>query len=211
MSGVATSTVIINLAYVALLSSTFTRRILWLRTFLIVGAIGFITHGFITRNWSMVSWNLATSLLHSFQLTKYVLARRATALTHDDEEHRRRLFPDLDSFDFASLWSMGESVSYENEPVIVRDEAHGRMRVVLDGIVDVYRPDAEPVRLGPGSLVGEMTFVAGGTATAECRAVGTVTMREWPHERLATLDQLNPVAARALHAFLQRDLVAKLG
>ena len=207
----APSTLIINLAYVALLSATFTRRILWLRLFLITGAVGFITFGALTQNWSMLGWNIVTGSLHGRQLMRYVMARRAVSLSADDERHRSDLFPELDRFDFSSLWSMGDTVTYDGESITRLAEVHGRIGVVLDGTVSVVRPGSEQVRLGPGALIGEMTFVGGGAATADVRAEGVVTMRQWEHERLATLDQLNPVAGRALHAFLERDLLAKIG
>jgi len=82
--------------------------------------------------------------------------------------------------------------------------------LILDGVVEVDRGSEPSVRLGPGTLVGEMSFVVGGAASAAARAVGHVRLREWQHERLETLEVLNPAASRALHRFIQRDLVAKV-
>lgn len=207
----AASTFVINIAYIALFSSTFTRRLVWLRAFLIVGSVAFITFGIMVENWSMVGWNIVTGSLHSRQLALYVLSRRRLSLTADDELVRKTLFPDLDAFDFSSLWSMGETVRYTDELMTTHGEEHGRIGVVLDGTVRVERPAEEHVELGNGALVGELTYVRGGGATADARAIGTVTLREWPHDRLATLDQLNPAAGRALHRFLERDMAAKVG
>lgn len=207
----ALSTLVINIAYIALFASTFTRRLVWLRAFLIAGSVAFITFGIMVGNWSMVGWNIVTGSLHARQLVLYVLSRRRLSLTAEDEVVRRTLFPDLDAFDFSSLWSMGETVRYVDELMTVRGETHGRVGVVLDGTVRIERPADADVELTSGALVGELTYVRGGAATADARAIGTVTLREWPHDRLATLDQLNPAAGRALHRFLERDIAAKVG
>lgn len=206
----ATSIVIINLAYVGLMAATFTRTIVPFRLFLILSGVGFLVFGVLTGNWSMVGWNVVTASLHIRRLLLHVRSRRKVALSPNERTLRDRHLPDLGDFDFASLWSMGETVEHVDEMLMRRDEVHGRVGLILDGVVEVDRGSEPSVHLGPGSLVGEMSFVAGGAASAATRAVGPVRLREWPHERLETLKVLNPAASKALHRFIQRDLVAKV-
>lgn len=205
-----TGTIIINLAYVALLAATFTRAIVSLRLFLIVSGIGFIVFGVLDQNWSMVLWNIVTIGLHLRQLARHFQSRRRVALSREEQEVRCRHFPDLNDFDFTTLWSMGETLERVDDVLMHRGEAHGRVALILDGIVEVDRASDPSVRLHAGALVGEMSFVAGGPATAQTQALGCVTLREWRHERLEALDVLNPAASKALHRLIQRDLVAKV-
>ncbi len=204
------STIIINLAYISLLLATFTRAIVSLRLFLIVSGLGFIAFGVIDQNWSMVAWNVVTIFLHLRQLALHLRSQRRVALPADDDAVRRRHFPDLTDFEFTVLWSMGETIDCVDDVLMRRGEVHGRVALILDGTVVVERAGSTTVRLQPGALIGEMSFVAGGPATAQTRAVGTVRLREWKHERLAALEVLNPAASKALHRFIERDLVAKV-
>lgn len=203
------STVIINVAYVSLFASTFTRTIPRLRMFLVAAAICFIIFGAIVGNWSMVAWNVLTGILNSRQLVVYLRRRRALVLTAEDETLRERLFGDLDAFDFASLWSMGEDVLVRDERIVEAGEDHTSTSMILGGNVEVRTNDTV-VRLGPGALVGEMSFVSGERATADVHAIGLVRLRQWSDQRLHTLDALNPAASRAFHRFVENDLTAKV-
>lgn len=202
------STLIINVAYVALFASTFTQTIPRLRSFLVVAAICFIVFGSMVGNWSMVAWNVVTGVLNSRQLIIHARRRRSVVLNAEDESFRQRWFEDLDVFDFASLWSMGEDVRLEDERMIEGGEENNSLWLVVEGVVEV-RPDGDPFRLEAGSLVGEMSLVSGNPATADVDAIGSVRLRQWSHERLKTLDELNPRAGRAFQRFLARELAVK--
>ena len=205
----ALSTVIINVAYVSLFASTFTRTVPRLRSFLIVAAVCFIVFGSIVGNWSMVVWNVLTGALNCRQLILHARTRRAMQLSDEDETFRQRFFADLDGFDFASLWSMGEDERLNDEPIITAGVENHDTWLVLDGTVEV-RTDRDVIQLAAGALVGEMSLVSGALATADVRAVGTVRARRWAHGRLHALDALNPRAGRAFHRFLERDLTYKV-
>ncbi len=204
------STAVLNLAYFALVSATFTRTIVVLRAFLIASGISFFVYGVMVENWSTFGWNIVIITLHLRQLVLYIRSQRRVELTNEERTAQQRYFPDLTDFDFVSLWSMGETVERRDMVLIEENEQHGQVALILDGTVEVTRAGYESVSLGAGALIGEMSFVSGQTANARTRAVGAVRLRKWPQERLKTLDVLNPAAAKALERFIQRDLVAKL-
>ncbi len=204
------SVLILNLAYLALVSSTFFRRVLWLRAMLVAGAIGFVAYGAINGITSMVVWNIIIGVLHGRQLLRFVLARRAVELSEEDERLRVALFPRLDRFDFHSLWSMGIDDEFVDVRLTVAGQPSHAVYLILDGIVEVRAGEAVVAELGPGALVGEISFVADGVASADTFTIGRVRVREWDQTRLATLDQLNPTAARALQLYIGQDLAKKL-
>lgn len=203
------STLVINVAYISLFASTFMRTLPRLRLFLVGAAVCLIVFGSMVGNWSMVGWNIVTGILNARQLVLHATRRRRTALSAEDEGFRHRWFPTMDALDFDSLWSMGENVRLEDETMIEFASENTTTSLIIDGEVEVRRGD-ESVRLGPGALVGEMSFVAGRLASADVMAIGTVRIRQWSHQRLATLDQLNPSAAKEFHRFLERDLTGKV-
>jgi CRP-like cAMP-binding protein len=203
------STLVINAAYIGIFSSTFMRTVTRLRICLFVSSLCFVAFGSIVSNWSMVGWNVVIGLMNAQQLIREAIARRRTVLSADEEAYRRRWFGELDSFDFASMWSMGEDVVLHDERMIDAGTTNTATSMVIEGTVDVHRPD-QVVRLNAGSLVGEMSFVTGTPATASVDAVGTVRVRQWSHERLRTLEQLNPRASRAFHRLIEQDLARKV-
>ncbi|MFK7917013.1 MAG: cyclic nucleotide-binding domain-containing protein [Ilumatobacter sp.] len=203
------STVVINVAYISLFASTFMRTVPRLRMFLVAAAICFIVFGSMVGNWSMVAWNVLTGLMNSRQLVIHAQQRRAMVLSAEDESFRNRWFGDLDAFDFASLWSMGEDVSMCDERIVHAGQHHASTSLILDGGIEVRR-HGTTVQLGPGALIGEMSLVSGDLATADVDAVGPVRLRQWSDQRLHTLDALNPKAGRAFHRFVEQDLTVKV-
>ncbi len=206
----STTTILLNLAYFALVSSTMFRAVLWLRLALLTGAILFVIYGISVGLTSIAVWNTLIATLHAIQLRRYLLARRGISLSEEDERLRATLFPGLDRFDFFSLWSMGESLTFIDTLLTAEGTQHDTVMLVLDGTVEVRRGASVLNQLGHGSLVGEMSFLSGRFASADSYALGEVRVRLWPHGRLEALDQLNPAAARALHEFIARDLANKL-
>jgi len=202
--------IILNSAYLVLVASTFTRNVLSLRIALMVGAAGFVLYGVVTENLTVAAWNSVTGGLHSIQLVRYVAARRAVELTEDDETWRDRLFPDLDRFDFYTLWSMGEEFRLTDMVLAEAGDDHNRVAVVLAGHVEVRSGDDVVATLGQGAMLGEMSYVSGLPANRDVFAVGEVRLRVWDQPRVRALDQLNPRAGRAFNAFVQRDLASKL-
>lgn len=205
------STIILNLAYIGLVSATFTRTILWLRGMLVAAAIGFVAFGLLTDLTSMVVWNVITGSLHTAQIVRYVRGRRGVVLSDEDEQIRSTLFPSLDRFDFFTMWSMGEETDYrDGSQLTTVGEPLSALGLLLDGEVDVRRAGESLNRITAGSLVGEVSLASGGSATADTFAVGAVRMREWQRQVLTTLDQLNPNAARALRTCISRELAARV-
>ena len=204
------SAVILNIAYLVLVASAFTRAVLSPRIALMIGAAGFIVYGVVASIATVIVWNAVTGSLHALQLYRYVSARRAVHLTDDDERWRERLFPGLDRFDFYSLWSMGEESQSSDRRLVAMGDDHNRVAVVLKGRVEVRSEDAVIAELGEGALFGEMSFVRGLPANSDVHAVGEVRLRVWDQDRLRALDQLNPAAGRAFGEFVQRDLATKL-
>jgi hypothetical protein len=205
------STLLLNAAYLVLVASTLTRTLVWLRGLLVLGAIGFVSYGIVTSNPTIATWNAITGSLHAVQLVRYVRARRSVALTLDDRHWHQALFPDLNAFDFYLLWSAGEEVHHTDEQLTVAGKHHGRVSLILEGSVEVVGDGIAPVHLGPGTLIGEMSYVSGEAATRDARAIGEVRLREWDQERLDTLQHVDPTAGRAMNRFIQRDLASKLG
>lgn len=203
------SVLILNAAYVALLGSTFTRRLAPLRVMLVLASIAFIIYGIVEDIPSMVLWNIGIGSMHAFRIARDFQAQRAVALTADEAQLRDEFFPGLADFDFHVLWCMGETHTCTDEVLIHEGTVPETVGLVMDGTVIVARGGTAFRGLRRGALVGEMSFVSGTPADVDVVAQGGVTVRRWDQRQLASLDQLHPSSGRAFKELLSRDLVNK--
>ncbi len=202
---------VINLAYAALLTSTFTRTLTRLRSMLIVGAVCFVVYGAVEGIRSMVVWNVVIGSLHASRLIRDARTRREVQLSFEERMIREVHFPDLSEFDFHALWAMGAADAPASGDVLIeRGSQPESVSLVLDGSVAVQTADGAEVELGSGFLFGEMSFVSGKAADATVIAGTDLRIRRWEQRKLATLDQVHPPGARALRKLIAADLTAKI-
>lgn len=201
----------LNGAYVLYVASSLFRNPLKLRVALIATSVAFIVYGIVSPIWSVVWWNLAFGLSHLVQLLRTVRDRMRVSLSSEDEAMRSLLFDDLDRLDFFTLWSVGHERTVDDSVHLCTEgEPQSTVAVVLDGTVDVRRGGSVIKQMGPGRLVGERTFLGADIANADVVPSGKVRIREWDHDKLSALDQLNPNASRAFRNLVGRDLATKL-
>lgn len=204
------ATVLLNLAYVSLIAATATRTMVWLRVALIAAALSFITFGILTDLPSMIFWNVVIGSLHAVQLIRHLRGRTRVELTASESHWCQRLFPGLAPSDFAAIWDLGCEVPLRDKTITEQGRTHGKVGVITDGTVEV-RLDGEVVaHLGPGELVGEMSYLTNTAATADTAAVGPVTIRVWNGSSLRALEEENQAAAQAFSGLLERDLAHKM-
>ena len=202
--------VILNMAYVALLAAAFTTTLGRLRVLLIVGACCFLIFGLATEIWSMVAWNVAIGGLHAFRMARDFRVQRSVDLTAEESVMRDRLSPAVSDFDFHMFWAMGTEVLYNNRRVIARGSCPPIVSLICNGEVEVRDESGSTIAtLGPGSLIGEMSFVSAQPSTADVFALGVVAAREWDQRKLRSLEQTHSPSARAFQRLISRDLIAK--
>lgn len=206
----STGFVVLNLAYLALVSASLSRRMLYLRLLLAVGSGLFVIFGVIESNVSLIAWNALIGATHIHQLIRLLLIQRRSRTTEVEESIRLSHFPGLDRIEFRALWQLSSEVELEDERFIAQGIEQDDLFLILSGEVVVRTGGALTNTLGPGSVVGEMSRSAGGTATANCEAVGPVELRRWSHRELAGLGETCPAALLAMEYLVQRDLVAKI-
>lgn len=203
------ATLALNAAYVMLTAGAFTRNILWLRLLLLAASIGFITFGILENVPSMIAWNIGIGSLHISRIARSVRRARAVELTPDEAAARDRYFPGVGDFDFHVLWSMGEEFIHGPRTLIDAGSVPQTVSLVLEGQVNVVDGRAPVRALGPGSLVGEMSFVSGEAAEVSVIVEHRAILRQWSQRHLATLDEINPPSARAFARLLALDLTTK--
>jgi len=202
--------VVLNLAYLALLASTMTRTIVWLRSALVSAAIFFVFFGAIEHLSSMIFWNVLIGGMHLLRLTRDLAAKRAVTLSPEERATRDELFAELSDFEFHALWQMGSERTYgHGDMVVSRGDLPDTVALILDGFAHVRRQNEVVRGLRRGALIGEMSFVSASPASVDVVAAGVLRVRSWPQQTLVTLDQLHPPAARAFRDYVASNLAAK--
>jgi len=204
-----TAVLVLNAAYVALMASTFTRTLVWLRAMLVLAAIAFIIFGTIESIPSMVAWNIAIGSMHLFRILRDYRQQHRVSLSPEEGAMRDEFFPALSDFDFHLLWCMGKQVQFDRQVVIERGSLPDTVSLVLDGTATVESNGVITRGIRRGGLLGEMSFVSGLPADVDVLATSPLLVQQWDQRQLASLDQLHPASARAFRQLLSRDLVAK--
>jgi CRP-like cAMP-binding protein len=98
----------------------------------------------------------------------------------------------------------GEVLAAEGEDI-------GDPTLIYNGEVVIEKNGAEVARSRDGTLVGEMSFIQGGTATATVRAARETRLFIWPKEELQKSLKRNPTMYIAMNSVFTSDLTRKLG
>jgi CRP-like cAMP-binding protein len=84
------------------------------------------------------------------------------------------------------------------------------LKLLYNGEVVVERDGAEIARARDGAMIGEMSFIRGGDATATVSATRPCRFVTWPAESLRRLLNRNPSMDIAMKHVFSMDLTRKL-
>ena len=157
-------------------------------------------------------WNLPVLAIHIYMIASLLQARRGIDLDDEAEAIRTLIFPSLDRSSFNTMWHCGETRTVAGDTVlIVKDQPVRELILIIDGEVDVDVRDDLTVRLSQYRLVGEMTSLSGGNATATVTTNGPVNMRAWNKRALDECGAKHPEIELALLKAMGNEVARKLG
>ncbi len=200
----------LNLAYLVYAVSGLFRDMLRLRLTLLGATALFIIYGVVAEIWSVFWWNLPVATVHAWGIWMLLKQRRAVNLNAEAEAVRTLLYPDLDRVSFNQMWHASDEHTVSNKVLITKGEPVDELFLILDGDVDVAVRDDLVVRLGRLRIVGEMSSVTGGNATATVTANDNVRIRTWNKEKFARLLEDHPEIERAHLRAIGHELTRKL-
>jgi len=161
--------------------------------------------------WGFVAWDLLFSVIQVVQIKRLIDERRPVALSDDERSVHRLAFRSLLPREVKRLCALAEMRDLELGDAIVKSgEEPDALVLILSGEVDVVANGAHVATLKEGQFIGEMTFLAGGKATADaCSKAGTRVAR-FERSALSQLMSEAPELRSQIQASLGQDLVAKL-
>ncbi|HEV8392518.1 MAG TPA: cyclic nucleotide-binding domain-containing protein [Dongiaceae bacterium] len=203
-----------HVSYLIIAISYWLTNIYWLRITAVVGLCFEVAYFVIVSGntlYTGIGWDaifIAINLLHLARLTRERLRMR---LASDDRDLLRASFEGLDDSQIGMLlnsasWHKmpsGEQLTVEGMPVPA-------LMLIAAGQVSVAVGDAIVARMGPGSFIGEMAFLTGGSASATVTATHPTRVMKIEQSRLKTLLVIDNQIAAVLHRLLGADLAQKL-
>ena len=189
------------------------RELFWLRCVSIVSSAGLITGTLLVQErWhATVFWH---SLFITIHLTNIAITLYGEKSAHFDEREKElyeTLFRPLTKLEFMKLLRAGAWLDAAPGIVLARQgEPVQDLMLISNGAAKV-EIDARPVaELRDGQLVGEMSFITGGPATATVTATEPTQYLAWPKEKLHELLRRNPTMRYRLGTVLSTEVSRKL-
>lgn len=206
----STTWLLLNAAYATYAISGLFKDMLKLRIVLVIATVFFISWGFADGIWSAVWWNTPVGLVHLWQIWLLLKARIGIDLDDEAEAIRTLIFNGMDRVDFNTLWHAGTERSVSDGVLITKGHEVNELMLILDGEVEVAVSDDYTVRLSQYRLLGEMSSLTRAAASATVTPLGTVRLRAWDKDKLATLAAAHPTIDVALLRAMGQDVSRKL-
>lgn len=206
-------TAFIHAANVAILASFLVRDILWLRALSVLAGALFIAYFGLrtTPEIEPIAWNAVFMALNVVQITALLRERRPVKLDEREQRVYDLAFRALSPRELLRLVAIGDWVELDAGAVVIEQGCMpDRVLAITEGTFAVEVDGRKVAELGPGRLVGEMSFLTGAATTARVRSVARVTCLSLPSERLRALTKESPELRAALQRVIGLDLAAKL-
>ena len=203
-----------HVAFLLTAVSFYLKDILLLRFLAIASAlVGMVYNYFLPVGplWLPIFWLGVFAALNIWRIVGIFSERYSIHFNEDEQELYETIFRNFAPVEFMKLmraaeWrDAGKGIIFatEGRPV-------DGLRLLFSGEVRVDRDGAEIGRARDGALIGEMSFIQGGDASATVTATVPCRYVFWPEEALRGLLRRNPNIDVAMKNVFSLDLTRKL-
>lgn len=206
-------TIIGNLSYALGFASFIFRNMLYLRIFTILSSllsIVFYYYAF-TPQWTGIIWKILFILVNIVQIV--ILAYETTHLnfTAEEQELHRTIFNNFTPVLFKKLIKAGVFANAEKGELLT-EQGKKVLRIILicKGLATVEVDGEVVAYCKAGNVVGEMSLLANGIASATVRVSEPTHYVMWLVEDIQKLLHKEPSMSSALQQVLNKDLINKL-
>jgi hypothetical protein len=194
--------------------SYWVRDEIWLRGLLILSFLSGIIYDVLPPVgplWLVVFWLSVYTAINAFRIITTFNERRSVKLDDVSAELREVSFPEFTPVEFAKLIRAGEWRTASSGEILTREgEPINDLMVVQNGTLSVSVGDRELARLKDGAIVGEMSFINQGPASATVTATEPTRYIAWPQAALRALLMRNPSMLSAMRLAFSAELSRKL-
>jgi len=192
----------------------FMRDILWLRSLVILTGLLVIFYNFtglVATNWILVLAMGVVVITNVVRILHLLWEKRRVLFNEEEQALFETVFHQFSPVEFMKLMRVGNWRSADPGTVLA-SEGEGLDELILIGRGEaaVERKGEEVARARDGAIIGEMSFLKGGGASATVRAIRPTRYLAWPRKDLRKLLRRNPTMDTAMRTVLTMELIHKL-
>lgn len=203
-----------HLAFLLTAISFYLKDILLLRFLAIVSALVGIGYNYsipVGPLWLPIFWLGVFTAINLWRIVGILAERYSIQFNEDEQELYETIFKDFSPVEYMKLIRIAEWRDAAEGLVFASEgEAVDGLRLLFSGEVSVARDGNEIGRARDGALIGEMSFIQGGDASATVTAAVPCRYVFWPEEALRGLLRRNPNIDVAMKHVFSLDLTRKL-
>lgn len=203
-----------HLAFLLTAISFYLKDILLLRFLAIVSALVGIGYNYflsVGPLWLPIFWLGVFTVINLWRIVGILTERYSIRFNEDEQELYETVFKDFSPVEFMKLMRIAEWRDGAEGSVFASEgKTVDGLRLLISGEVSVSRGGNEIGRARDGALIGEMSFIQGGDASATVTALVLCRYVFWPEEALRGLLRRNPNIDVAMKHVFSLDLTRKL-
>ncbi|MEE2689067.1 MAG: cyclic nucleotide-binding domain-containing protein [Pseudomonadota bacterium] len=203
-----------HLAFLLTAVSFGLKDILLLRFLAIVSALVGIGYNYympVGPLWLPIFWLGVFTTINVWRIIGILTERYSIQFNEDERELYETVFKNFAPVEFMKLMRIAEWREAEEGNVFAAEGTPVEgLRLLFSGEVRVERDGAEIGRARDGALIGEMSFIQGGNASATVTANAPCRYVFWPGQSLRGLLRRNPNIDVAMKNVFSLDLTRKL-
>lgn len=183
-----------------------------LRLFVFSGTVLYALYYYFAPDvplWQALGWSVVLGSANLSMILRIAIERTTFSMSAQDR-HLYQTFRSLSPGEFRRLLRVCTWVRVSDPMVLTRiEQQNDRLFCLLEGEADVRKGTAH-FTLGPGSFVGEVSFLLGTPATATVTARAGALIAIWRHDDLMRIERRHPAIRIGLREILNVDLAAKV-
>ena len=194
--------------------SFFVRDMIFLRSLAIISCLVGITYNYfipVGPLWLVIFWLSVFICVNCYRIIGIILERRSIKFNDEELELHETVFQNFTPLEFMKLMRIAEWHSVEiGHQFAEQGSMIEGLKLLFNGEVTIQRNGEELGRGRDGSMIGEMSFIRGGAATATVLATHPCRYVNWPKDELSSLLRRNPSMDIAMKHVFSLDLTRKL-
>lgn len=203
-----------HLASILTLLAYLVRDILWLRALTVAASVaGIIFNYYVpaTPLWAVIYWNVIFIIINAVQIAIIIKERSGVHFSEEEQELYETLFQNFAPFEFMKLLRLGKWLEAKiGQTLAVETQQLDNVMLIYNGLVSVEMSGRQVGMMKDGSLVGEVSFITQGPATATVRAMEPTRYLSWSKQDLRRLLMRNPTMKFAMDTVFSKELSKKL-
>tara|TARA_Y100000746_G_scaffold156053_1_gene133976 strand:- start:431 stop:1114 length:684 start_codon:yes stop_codon:yes gene_type:complete len=203
-----------HVAFLLTAISFYLKDILLLRFLAIVSSLVGIGYNYfldVGPLWLPIFWLSVFTIINVWRIVGILMERSAIHFSDDENELYETIFKGFAPVEFMKLMRIAEWRDAEKgEEFATQGQPVDGLLLLFSGEVSIERDGSEIGTASDGALIGEMSFIQGGDASATVTTNVKSRYVFWPEEALRGLLRRNPNIDIAINHVFGLDLTRKL-